>query len=119
MAIMNMEGEGIADVREFFRKRLVGMGIGKPTEEDIARMQAASQRTSAQDDLMKAMAQEAEAKSVNERAKVLKTMAEVQKVDSETIKNLAGVDMESAKNAAAISQAANPQVQQITLPAQA
>jgi hypothetical protein len=32
MAMMNMEGEGIADVRDYFRKKLLRMGVLKPTE---------------------------------------------------------------------------------------
>jgi hypothetical protein len=32
MAMMNMEGEGIGDVRDYFRMRLVKMGVIKPTD---------------------------------------------------------------------------------------
>jgi hypothetical protein len=40
MAMMNMEGEGIGDVRDYYRNRLVKMGVIKPTEEEAAQMMA-------------------------------------------------------------------------------
>lgn len=39
MAIMNMEGEGVSDVRNYFRQKLVAMGVVKPTEEEQQEMQ--------------------------------------------------------------------------------
>lgn len=36
VALMNMEGEGLSDVREFSRKRLVAMGVIKPTKEELS-----------------------------------------------------------------------------------
>jgi hypothetical protein len=43
MAMMNMEGEGIDDVREYFRKQLVQTGVVKPTEEEAQAMAEAAQ----------------------------------------------------------------------------
>jgi len=43
MAMMNMEGEGIDDVREYFRKQLVQTGVLKPTEEEAKAMAEAAQ----------------------------------------------------------------------------
>jgi hypothetical protein len=37
-ALQNMEGEGLADLREFYRKKLIGMGVIEPTEDDKKRM---------------------------------------------------------------------------------
>jgi hypothetical protein len=34
MAMMNMEGEGIGEVRDFFRKQLLRLGVVKPTEQE-------------------------------------------------------------------------------------
>jgi hypothetical protein len=44
MAMMNMEGEGIDDVREYFRKQLVQTGVLKPTEEEAKAMAEAAQQ---------------------------------------------------------------------------
>ncbi len=38
MAMLNMEGEGIGDVRDFFRKKLLRMGVVKPTEQEAEQM---------------------------------------------------------------------------------
>jgi hypothetical protein len=44
MAMMNMEGEGIEEVREYFRKQLVQQGVVKPTEEEAQAMAQAAQQ---------------------------------------------------------------------------
>ena len=43
MAMLNMEGEGIQNVRDYFRKKLVRIGVIKPTDEEIAEMQQQAQ----------------------------------------------------------------------------
>lgn len=43
MILMNVEGEGMADFHEYQRKRLLTLGIGKPTEQDKADMAQAQQ----------------------------------------------------------------------------
>jgi hypothetical protein len=42
-ALMNLEGEGLADVREYFRKAMVSIGAAKPTDEEQKEMDAAKQ----------------------------------------------------------------------------
>jgi hypothetical protein len=44
LALMNIEGEGMGDVRRFYRKRLVSMGAVEPTEEERAELEAAAQQ---------------------------------------------------------------------------
>jgi hypothetical protein len=41
--MMNMDGEGLNDVREFKRKELVAMGVLQPTEEEAEQMAEAQQ----------------------------------------------------------------------------
>lgn len=99
MAIMNMEGEGVGDVREFFRKKLVKMGVMKPTDEEAQAMEAAAKVKTPQDQALEGMAEEAQAKAVKARADVLKTVADVELTKSKTIEVLAGVDMASTDQA--------------------
>jgi len=113
MIIKNTEGEGMSATNEFFRKRLVKMGAEKPTDEEKQAMEAAAQQPDPQSELMNAMAEEASAKAVGERAKVLQTVANVEKIKSETIKNLADVDMASTKQALDIAASATPEAQQL------
>jgi hypothetical protein len=101
MAIMNMEGEGIGDIKEFFRKKLVKMGALKPSEEDRKEMAAvaATAKPGAQEKALEAMANEADANATKQRASVLKTMAEVEKIHAETVQILADTDMSTAEKA--------------------
>jgi hypothetical protein len=42
-AVMNQDGEGTSEVQKYARKRLVGMGVVEPNEEEKAEMEAAQQ----------------------------------------------------------------------------
>ena len=75
MAMMNMEGEGISDVREYFRKQLVRLGVLKPTDEEaqeIEKMKAEAQQPTPDQQYLIAEAQ--------------KTLAEVEKIRAEAMK---------------------------------
>lgn len=41
-ALMNMEGEGLDDIRDWFRQRLLAIGAAKPTKEEQEQMDAAA-----------------------------------------------------------------------------
>ena len=76
MAMMNMEGEGIKEAREFFRKKLVRMGVVTPNEEDKAEMAAEqAARTDPNAEYLKAAAEEATAKAAKARADTVETIA--------------------------------------------
>jgi hypothetical protein len=83
-AIMNMTGEGLGDVKDFFRQKLVKMGAVKPTEEEAQKMAQAAQEKSPQDQALEAMAQEAEAKAAKARTEVLETVANVELKKAQT-----------------------------------
>ncbi|SFQ82515.1 Phage P22-like portal protein [Pseudomonas sp. NFPP07] len=94
MVMMNMEGEGIEDVRGFFRKKLVSMGVVKPTEEEakeLAEAQA-NAKPDANTIYLQAAAQEAEANAVKARATTIKTLADADKSKAETIKTITETD---------------------------
>jgi len=99
MTIMNMEGEGIADVREFFRKKLVKMGAMEPNDEEAKAMAAAAAEPDPQKEALLAMAEEANAKATKARADVLQTMADVELTHAKTVETLANVDMDSTRAA--------------------
>ena len=77
MSMMNMEGEGITDIREYFRKKLVKMGAVKPTDEDIKEAQQAAENAepNANDKYLESAAEEAEANAAAARAKTVETIA--------------------------------------------
>jgi hypothetical protein len=97
MAMMNMEGEGIADVRDYFRKQMVQLGVLEPTDKDKAEQ---AQQPPAQPDanamLLMQTAKKAEHDAALSDAKVALTNAQ-------TIETLAGIDL--AREAQAIEQA--------------
>lgn len=101
MVMMNIEGEGIEDVRDFFRKKLVGMGVIEPTEEEAKEL--AAEQANAKPDpnsvYLQAAAEEAQSAAVKNRATTVKTLADADKSKSdsdlskaEAVKTLAEVD---------------------------
>ena len=90
-ALMNMEGEGLSDIQDYFRKQLVQMGVIKPTEEEAAQMQAAGQQQDPNAVFLEAAAEEAMAKAAKARADVVKTVAESELTQAKTVETLAKV----------------------------
>ena len=101
IAIMNIEGEGMTEVRAFFRKKLVQMGAMKPTEEEAKEMAAAAQQQQpdAQTLYLQAAAAEAQAKAMKAQADTQLAIANAEKTKAETVKTLASVNI-SAQNQA-------------------
>lgn len=94
MAVMNMEGEGIDDVREYFRKKLVQMGVLKPTEEEAQQMMAAieGQQQDPNAIFLQAAAEEAVAKAAKARADTVETVASAELKRAQTMETLAKID---------------------------
>lgn len=94
MIMMNMEGEGIEDVKGFFRKKLVRMGVVKPTEEEIKEMQeeAANAKPDPNTVYLEAAAKQANAEAVKANAGTIKTLADAEKSKADAVKTIAEVD---------------------------
>jgi hypothetical protein len=95
-ALMNMEGEGLSDIRDYFRKQLVQMGVMKPTEEEAQQLAAAGQQQDPNTVFLQAAAEEAMAKAAKARADVVKTVAESELTQAKTVETLAKVGGEGA-----------------------
>ena len=89
--LMNIEGEGLADVREYSRKQLVQMGVAEPTEEEAAAMAQAAQQPDPNALLIEAATEEAQAKATKAKADAVKTMAEVDLTRAKTVETLEGI----------------------------
>ena len=80
MAMTNMEGEGIAEVRDYFRQKLIRMGVVKPTPEEAEKVAAEMAAAQGQQDpnaiFLQAAAEEAIAKAARARADVVNTLAD-------------------------------------------
>ena len=98
MAMMNMEGEGIGDVRDFFRKQLLRMGVVKPTEQEAEQLMAEQQAQGQQQDpnaiFLQAAAEEAVAKAAQARASTIKTVADAGLSRAKTAETLAKTSVE-------------------------
>lgn len=94
MAMMNMEGEGISDVRDFFRGKLVQMGVVKPTPEEAKQMAEAmqNQQPDPQTLYLQAEAAKSQALATKAQADTEYTLARTEETRAKTVETLSGVD---------------------------
>jgi hypothetical protein len=118
MAMMNMEGEGISDANAYFRKKLLRMGVVKPTdteaEELMAEMQGKPQDPNAM--YLQAAAEEATAKAAKARADTVETVASAELKRAQTVETLSKVDMDSQDHALNMAEQIGGIIQQQTQP---
>lgn len=91
MTLMNMEGEGLSETRDFFRSKMVKMGVIKPTEEEAAELAAAAQnaKPDPQAQYLQAAAEEATAGAAAKRADTVETIANADLKRAQTAKTMA------------------------------
>jgi hypothetical protein len=113
MAMMNMEGEGVGDANAYFRKKLLRMGVVKPTdneaEELMAEMQGQPQDPNAL--YLQAAAENETAKAAKARADTVETVASAELKRAQTLETLGKVD-ETAQNMALTNAEAVQQILQ-------
>lgn len=101
-ALMNVEGEGTADLREYARKSLVRKGVVNPSDEEAKEMAMAQTQPDPQQELLKAAAaqaaaeaEKAQAEAIKSRAQVLQIVADNEKTHAETLKILNDIDLDN------------------------
>jgi hypothetical protein len=106
MILMNLEGEGMADIRAFYRRKLVRMGVIAPTDEEKQELAAeqASQQPDPNSQFLQASAQKAMADAQAAQAKTALTAAQVDKTKADTVVALAGIEQGRADHALAVAQ---------------
>lgn len=108
MAMMNMEGEGISDVRDYYRGKLLRMGAVKPTEEEAQQLakekEAAAQQVDPNAELLKAAAAEATAKANKAEADMQKSLADAAHLKADTIKILSEIETSREAHALQLAQ---------------
>ena len=109
VALMNMEGEGLQDVRDYSRRKLLNMGIIKPTKEEAVEMQAAQAANPPQPDpqaiVAEAVAQESLAKADKAKADTGKAIADTELAKAKTAETLAGIPIAQQEAAVKTAQA--------------
>jgi hypothetical protein len=94
MIMMNVEGEGVDEVRDYFRSRLVKMGVVKPTEEEAEQLAAAAQNAPADPnaEYLKSASENEQAKAAKARADTVLTLAKAEETQAKTVETLSGID---------------------------
>ena len=93
MAIMNMEGEGISEVKSFFRKKLLRMGVVKPNEQEAVELAEEAQniKPTAEEEYLKAAAQKDMSAAVKNQADTIYTQARADKTLAETAETIVDI----------------------------
>jgi hypothetical protein len=91
MAMMNMEGEGLQDVRAYFRRKLLRMGAIKPTEEEADEL-AQTKQDDPQSTYLNAAAEQAQAEAARARADTVYTVARAEETQAKTLKIASEID---------------------------
>lgn len=101
MAMMNMEGEGIGDVRDYFRKKLLRMGVVKPSEQEAQELakEQQNQKPDSNALYLEAAAQEAEAAAAESRADTVLKIAKAEETQAKTVKIASEIDATQQKQA--------------------
>lgn len=118
MAMMNMEGEGVSDANAYFRKKLLRMGVVKPSEDELEELMAEMQGTPQDPNSMylQAAAEEATAKAAKARADTVETVASAELKRAQTLETLGKVDQTAQdmamQNAQAVQEILQSQIVQ-------
>lgn len=90
-AVINMDGEGMTDMQEYVRAKLVQQGAVKPTEEEKATLEAAQQeqRPDPQSLALEAVAKKETALADKAVADTGKSVADTKLAEANTVKTLA------------------------------
>ena len=96
----NLEGEGLSEVHDYFRKKLLKMGVVQPTPEEAQELTQAA--ANAQPDpnavFLQASAQQAQAQAAKARADTVLTIAKSEETRAKTAETLAGIDRDNREH---------------------
>ena len=96
MIMLNMEGEGIGDVRDYYRQKLLRLGVVKPTEEEQQQLQAEAQNQQPDPNslYLQAAAEEASAKAQKAKADTVLVSVKAEETRAKTAETLARMNRE-------------------------
>jgi len=94
MIMLNMEGEGVDDLRGYYRNQLIRIGAVEPTEEEAQQLaaEAANAKPSAEENFLNAEATKSEAQAQKAHADIVLNVAKTEETQAKTVEILAGVD---------------------------
>ena len=93
MAMLNMDGEGVEDVRDYFRKKLLRMGVVRPTDTEAQEMAAEAQNAQPdpQAQYLQAASEEAIARASKAQADSILAVARAEEARAKTTETLSKV----------------------------
>jgi hypothetical protein len=117
MAMLNMEGEGVEDVRDYFRKKLLRMGVVRPTDTEAQEMavEAQNAQPDPQAQYLQAASEEAIARASKAQADSILAVARAEEARAKTTETLSKVSTTDQDRIFALAdrltQATQPQMQ--------
>jgi hypothetical protein len=93
MTMMNMEGEGVGEVRDYFRKKLLRMGVIEPTELEAQELMQEAQNMppDPQQQYLEAASEQALAQATKSRTDTILTLAKAEETRAKTAETLSKV----------------------------
>lgn len=117
-ALMNMEGEGLESLEDYFRGKLLKIGAVKPTDEEkqqLAQM-AAQQQPDPQSLYLQSAAAEAQARAQKAQADTELAIAKAQQTKAQTVDTLAKIDQGAQTHAVETAKAIGEAIQPKQMP---
>ena len=101
MSMMNMEGEGIAEVRNYFRQKLIRMGVVEPNEDEKKDLdeEEATAKPDAQTQYFESAAANEEAQATEAKADTLLKLAKVDESKANVIETMSKVEGDEQQQA--------------------
>ncbi len=100
-AVMNQDGEGMSDFQQYARKKLVGLGVVQPTDDEKAQMDEAAQQPDPNAVLVDAQAKALGASAGKDEALAGKAVADTKLSEAKVVDTLASAHKKAAETGAA------------------
>jgi hypothetical protein len=94
VAIQNLEGEGLEDVKTYWRRKMIAMGVTKPTDEERTELEEAkkNQKPDAQQEFLLAEAEKSLANARKAEADALLSLQKIEESEAKVLELLAKID---------------------------
>lgn len=99
LAVMNLDAEGVTDVQEYFRKKLVAIGVMAPNEQEKRELEQSqkNQKPDPNAELIKAATMETQARALKAEADTKLTMAKTEESYAKIAQMAADMDSKQKK----------------------
>lgn len=115
VAIQNLEGEGLQDVKAHFRRKSILAGVTKPTEDEAKEIEEAkaraAQKPDPQAEFLMAEAKKSEAMAEKARAETALTLQKIEESSAKVAQMLEGIDAARIAQILQLVEGLTPQAQ--------